>query len=167
MKFIHICGKESEIVSKTLLTAFEKANISREDITVMWGKDIYANIPDDMEVTLVLLPDFNDTDSILSVKGLKRIIMPFSSKERLDSNDYEILTYAQEINSADFVAKNLTHHDNISFFELLAFNNIGRIYFDNKKYKCAEEILSCAGILLALDVKFTSVIQSLTDEVKK
>lgn len=167
MKFIHICGKESEIVSKTLLSAFEKANISRENITVMWGEDIYANIPDDMEVTLVLLPDFSDIASISNVKGLKRVIMPFSLKESLNSYDYQILTYAQEFNSADFVAKNLTHHNDISFFELLAFNNIGRIYFDNKKYKCSEEILSCAGVMLALDIKFTNVIQSLTEEVKR
>ena len=115
----------------------------------------------------MFLSDFSDTASISNVKGLKRVIMPFSLKEGLTAQDYEFLTYAQELNNADFVAKNLTQHDDISFFELLAFNNIGRIYYNNKKYSCPEDMLACAGILLALDVKFTSVIQSLTEEVKR
>lgn len=167
MNFIQICGNNSEIVGKTLLSAFEKADISRDEITVMWGKSVYTNIPENVETTILLLSNFFEMDLISDIKNVKRIIAPFNLKDDLNITDCDILTYAQDINNADFVAKNLTEHDDISFFELLAFNNIGRIYYDSKKYSCPQDILACAAVLLTLDVKFGKVIQGLTAEIKR
>lgn len=78
-------------------------------------------------------------------------------------NGGHVYTYSSCNNSADIMAKNIVQTDDISHFELLGDNSIGRVINKGKCRFSVDELLAMASVLLLLGLPFEQVTKELSE----